>query len=169
MEVYDAIHTVLAVREFRNKPVPDYVVNKIVEAARLTASSKNGQPWHFVIVQNRDTLTKLGAAITSGPYNAQAAFAIAVAIDKSSPFGVSDASRAIQSMVLTAWAEGVGSNWTGWVGMTEVATLLGIPDTMDVVAVVPFGYDTKERTGGKKKRKALSEIAHREKFGQPFP
>ena len=169
MEVYDAIHTVLAVREFQNKPVPDYVVNKIVEAARLTASSKNGQPWHFVIVQNRDTLTKLGAAITSGPYNAQAAFAIAVAIDKSSPFGVSDASRAIQSMVLTAWAEGVGSNWTGWVGMTEVATLLGIPDTMDVVAVVPFGYDTKERTGGKKKRKALSEIAHREKFGQPFP
>ncbi len=169
MEVYDAIHTVLAVREFQNKPVPDYVVNKIVEAARLTASSKNGQPWHFVIVQNRDTLTKLGAAITSGPYNAQAAFAIAVAIDKSSPFGVSDASRAIQSMVLTAWAEGVGSNWTGWVGMTEVATLLGIPDTMDVIAVVPFGYDTKERTGGKKKRKALSEIAHREKFGQPFP
>ena len=169
MEVYDAIHTVLAVREFRKKPVPDYVVNKIVEAARLTASSKNGQPWHFVIVQNRDTLTKLGAAITSGPYNAQAAFAIAVAIDKSSPFGVSDASRAIQSMVLTAWAEGVGSNWTGWVGMTEVATLLGIPDTMDVIAVVPFGYDTKERTGGKKKRKALSEIAHREKFGQPFP
>jgi len=72
-------------------------------------------------------------------------------------------------MVLTAWAEGVGSNWTGWVGMTEVATLLGIPDTMDVIAVVPFGYDTKERTGGKKKRKALSEIAHREKFGQPFP
>lgn len=169
MEVYDAIHTVLAVREFQNKPVPDYVVNKIVEAARLTASSKNGQPWHFVIVQNRDTLTKLGAAITSGPYNAQAAFAIAVAIDKSSPFGISDASRAIQSMVLTAWAEGVGSNWTGWVGMTEVATLLGIPDTMDVIAVVPFGYDTKERTGGKKKRKALSEIAHREKFGQPFP
>ncbi len=169
MEVYDAIHTVLAVREFQNKPVPDYVVNKIVEAARLTASSKNGQPWHFVIVQNRDTLTKLGAAITSGPYNAQAAFAIAVAIDKSSPFGVSDASRAIQSMVLTAWAEGVGSNWTGWVGMTEVATLLGIPDTMDVIAVVPFGYDTKERTGGKKKRKALSEITHREKFGQPFP
>ncbi len=168
MEVYDAIHTVLAVREFQDKPVPDAVVNKIVESARLTASSKNGQPWHFVIIQNRDTLKNLGAAIISGPYNAQAAFAIAVAIDKSSPFGVSDASRAIQSMVLTAWAEGVGSNWTGWVGMTEVATLLGIPDSMDVIAVVPFGYDTKERTGGKKKRKALSEIAHREKFGQPF-
>ena len=168
MEVYDAIHTVLAVREFQDKPVPESVLNKIIEAARLTASSRNGQPWHFVIVQNRDTLTKLGALMSSGPYNAQAALAIAVGIDKSSPFGVSDASRAIQSMVLTAWAEGVGSNWTGWLGMPEVEKLLNIPDTIDVIAVVPFGYDTKERTGGKKNRKALSEIAHREKFGQPF-
>jgi nitroreductase len=168
MEVYDAIHTVLAVREFQDKPVPESVANKIIEAARLTASSKNGQPWHFVIVQNRDTLTKLGAAVTSGPYNAQAAFAIVVAIDKSSPFGVSDASRAIQSMVLTAWAEGVGSNWTGWVGMPEVAKLLEIPDSIDIIAVVPFGYPAQARTGGKKKRKELSEIAHRERFGQPF-
>ena len=168
MEVYDAIHTVLAVREFRNTPVPDYVVNKIVEAARLTASSKNGQPWHFVIVQNRDTLTKLGAAVTSGPYNAQAALAVVVAIKKSSPFGISDASRAIQSMVLTAWSEGIGSNWTGWVGMTEVASLLGIPGSLDVIAVVPFGYPTQVRTKGKKRRKNLSEVAHRERFGQPF-
>ena len=168
MEVYDAIRTILAVREFQDKPVPDSLVGKIVEAARLTASSRNGQPWHFIVVQERDTLVQLGSAVSSGPYNAQAAFAVVVAIDKSSPFGVSDASRAIQSMVLTAWAEGVGSNWTGWVGMTQVATLLGIPDSMDVIAVVPFGYPAQARTGGKKQRKPLSQIAHRERFGQPF-
>ncbi len=166
MEVYDAIRTVLAVREFQDKPVPDALVNKIVEAARITASSRNGQPWHFIIVKERSTLVQLGSLVTSGPYNAQAAFAIVVAIDKSSPFGISDASRAIQSMVLTAWAEGVGSNWTGWVGMTQVATLLGIPDSMDVMAVVPFGYPAQTRTSGKKQRKPLSEVAHREKFGQ---
>ncbi len=169
MEVYEAVRTVLAVRDFQMTPVPDSLVKRIVEAARLTASSTNGQPWHFIIVQDRDTLRQLGSLVSSGPYNAQAAFAIVVAIDKSSPFGVSDASRAIQSMVLTAWSEGVGSNWAGWVGMTNVAAQLGVPDSMDVIAVVPFGYDTKERTGGKKRRKALSEIAHREKFGQPFP
>ena len=168
MEVYDAIRTILAVREFQDKPVPDSLVGKIVEAARLPASSRNGQPWHFIVVQERDTLVQLGSAVSSGPYNAQAAFAVVVAIDKSSPFGVSDASRAIQSMVLTAWAEGVGSNWTGWVGMTQVATLLGIPDSMDVIAVVPFGYPAQARTGGKKQRKPLSQIAHRERFGQPF-
>ncbi len=169
MEVYDAVRTVLAVREFQNKPVPDDLIRRIVEAARLTASSTNGQPWHFIIVQDRDTLIQLGVLVPRGPYTAQAALAIVVAIDKSSPFGVSDASRAIQSMVLTAWSEGVGSNWTGWVGMTQVAALLGVPDSMDVIAVVPFGYPP-ERTGtrGKKRRKALSEVAHRERFGQEF-
>ena len=168
MEVYEAIRTVLAVREFKTKPIPDSVVYQIIESARLTASSKNGQPWDFVVVQNRDTLVELGSLVRSGPYNAQAAFAVVVAIDKSSPFGISDASRAIQSMVLTAWSEGIGSNWTGWVGMTEVASLLGVPENLDVIAVVPFGYPTQVRTMGRKRRKNLSEIAHRERFGQPF-
>jgi len=168
VEVYQAVHTVLAVREFKSKSVPDSAIRRIVESARLTASSMNGQPWHFVVVQNRDTLFELGSLVSSGSYNAQAAFAIAVAINKSSPFGISDASRAIQSMVLTAWSEGVGSNWTGWVGMTEVAALLGIPESHDVIAVLPFGYPAQVRTRGKKMRKSLSEVAHSERFGKLF-
>ena len=168
MEVYEAVQTVLAVREFQSKPVPDNVVHRIIESARLTASSTNGQPWHFVVVQNRDTLIELGSLLSSGRYNAHAAFAVVVAVDKSSPYGISDASRAIQSMALTAWSEGIGSNWTGWVGMTEVASFLGIPKSIDCVAVVPFGYPAQARTQGKKRRKKLSEVAHRERFGQPF-
>ena len=159
MEVYEAVRTVLAVRNFQSKPVPDSVVHRVVEAARLTASSINGQPWHFIIVRDRDTLIELGSLVSSGRYNAQAAFAVVVAIDKTSPFGVSDASRAIQSMVLTAWSEGVGSNWTGWVGMTQVATFLGVPDTHDVIAVVPplLEVDQNEHQA----RFALGERRHR--------
>lgn len=168
MEVYEAIRTVLAVREFQSTPVPEDLIHQIIESARLTASSQNGQPWHFVIVQDRDTLVELGSLVKSGPSNAQAGFAIVVAIEKSSRFGISDASRAIQSMVLTAWSHGLGSNWTGWVGMSDVATHLGVPDHLDVVAVVPFGYPTRARSMGKKKRKSLSEMAHRERFGEPF-
>lgn len=168
MKVYEAITTVLAVREFREGLVADEIIDKIIESARLTGSSMNRQPWHFIIVQNRDTLTNIGNLVTSGPYNAQAAFAVVVAIEKSSPFGVSDASRAIQSMMLTAWSEGIGSNWTGWVGMTKIANLLGIPNNLDVIAVVPFGYPKNIRTKGIKNRKPIQEIAHKEQFGQPL-
>ena len=79
---------------------------------------------------------------------------------------MSDASRAIQSMILTAWSEGVGSNWVGFVGMLDLNTLLGIPDTLDVLAVLPFGYPVQPGGQGKKQRKPVSEVVHRERFGQ---
>ncbi len=167
MEVFEAVRTVLAVRTYQNKPVPPDVVRRIVEAGRLTGSSMNGQPWHFIVVENPDTLRQLGALAQTGPYIAQAPLAIVVAIEKTR-FAVSDASRAIQSMILTAWSEGVGSNWVGFLGLTEVKPLLGIPDELDVLAIVPFGYPARAIGRGKKQRKRLSEVAHRGWFGQPF-
>lgn len=167
MDVYDAVRTVLAVRDYQDRPVPPDIVRRIVEAARLTGSSQNGQPWHFIVVEERETLRKLGSMARSGPYIAEAAFAVVVATDQSR-FAVSDGSRAIQSMVLTAWSEGVGSNWVGFQGPNEVRPILGIPGQVSVLAIVPFGYPVGGPIKGKKRRKALGEVAHRERFGQPF-
>ena len=167
MDVFDAIRTILAVRRYQDRPVPDAVLRRILESGRLTASAKNAQPWHFIVVQDRETLRKLGGLARTGPYIAQAPLAIVVAVDKTS-FAVSDASRAIQSMILTAWSEGVGSNWVGFQGLTEVKSLLGIPDDLDVLAVLPFGYPAQAGGRGKKKRKSLAEVAHRGRFGQSF-
>ena len=127
----------------------------------------NRQPWHFIVVQNRDSLRQLGALAKTGPYIAQAAFAIVVAIQRT-PFSISDGSRAIQSMMLTAWSEGVGSNWVGFMGLTEIKPLVGIPEDLDVLAIIPFGYPARPVGKGKKNRKPLSEVVHLERFGQPF-
>jgi nitroreductase len=167
VDVFQAVRTVLAVRDYQEKPVPPDVVRRIVEAGRLAGSSMNGQPWRFIVVEDRETLRRLGALARSGPYVARAALAIVVAIERTR-FAVSDGSRAIQSMILTAWSEGVGSNWVGFLGLTEVKSLLSIPDDLDVLAIVPFGYPGKAGGKGKKARKPLSEVAHRERFGQPF-
>ncbi len=167
MEVFEAVRTVLALRKYQHRPIPPEIVRRIVEAGRLTASSMNRQPWHFIVVENRETLRELGALARTGPYIAEAAVAIVVAIEKTK-FAVSDASRAIQSMILAAWSEGVGSNWVGFLGFTDVKPLLGIPDDLDVLAIVPFGYPAQAHGRGKKNRKRLSEVAHRERFRQPF-
>ncbi len=167
MDVFEAVRTVLAVRKYQDKPVPAEIIRQIVEAGHLTASSQNGQPWHFIVIQKRDTLRQMGALAHSGPYIAQAAFAIVVAVERTK-FAVSDGSRAIQSMILTAWAHGVGSNWVGFMRYDEVKPLLGIPDDVDVLALVPFGYPDQVTGHGKKQRKPLAEVAHRERFDQPF-
>ena len=147
--------------------MPDAVVRRIVEAGRLTGSGMNRQPWHFIVVRDRETLRKLGAVASSGPYTAQAPLAIVVATNRSR-FAVSDASRAIQSMLLTAWADGVGSNWVGFGGLENTRPLLDIPAGLDVLAILPFGYPARPVGKGIKQRKALREVAHLERYGRPF-
>jgi nitroreductase len=166
-DVFEAVRTMLAVRRYQDQPVPEAVLRRIVEAGRLTGSAMNKQPWHFIVVQDRETLRRLGALAPSGPYVGQAPLAIVVAIEKT-PFAASDASRAIQSMLLTAWADGVGSNWVGFGGLEDVKPLLDIPAGLDVLAILPFGYPVEARGRGKKERKPLRVVAHRERYGQPF-
>jgi nitroreductase len=167
MDVFAAIRTLLAVRSYRDTPVPDAAVRRIVEAGRLTGSGMNRQPWHFIVVRDGETLRRLGALASSGPYVAQAPLAIVVVVDKSK-FAVSDASRAIQSMLLTAWAEGIGSNWVGFGGLDKAKALLDIPAGLDVLAILPFGYPTRAVGRGQKERKPLGEVAHLERYGRPF-
>jgi nitroreductase len=124
MDVIEAIRTVLAVRRFREQKVPAEIVRRIVEAGRLSASGSNRQPWHFIVVEQRKTLDALGTAMRTGPYIADAALAIAVMVERDSKLGVSDGSRAIQNMILAAWADGVGSNWVGFGPMPAAEKLL---------------------------------------------
>ncbi|MGH2614458.1 MAG: nitroreductase family protein [Thermomicrobiales bacterium] len=167
MDVFAAIRTLLAVRDYEDRPVPDDVVRRMLEAGRLTGSAGNKQPWHFIVVQDREMLRQLGAVARSGPYIAQAPLAIVVVV-KRTPYAVSDASRAIQDMLLTAWDEGVGGNWAGFGELEAAKPLLGIPAELDVLAIVPFGYPAARVGQGKKARKPLAEIAHRERWGTPY-
>jgi len=167
METFEAIRTVLAVRRFKETPIPEPIVRQIVEAGHLTASSMNGQPWHFLIVQDRETLRQLGSLAPTGPYIAQAPLAIIVGMEHS-PYALSDASRAIQSMILTAWSQGIASNWVGFDNLPNINPSLGIPQEISILAILPFGYPVDTIGKGQKKRKPLNEVAHRERWSEAF-
>lgn len=167
MNVEDAIRTLVAVRQYDERPVPETIVRRILEAGQLSASASNMQPWHFIVVERRETLQRLGSLAQTGPYIADAPLAVVVAIPHKA-IAASDASRAIQNMLLTAWADGVGSNWVGFWGLEGVRELLGIPEDLDVLAILPFGYPATPVGKGVKKRKPLGEIASRERFGEPY-
>lgn len=78
--VFEAVRTALAVRDYQDREIPDDVIDRIVEASHLTASSMNQQPWHFVVVRDRQALRELGGLVRTGPYIASAGAAVVVAL-----------------------------------------------------------------------------------------
>ena len=167
MEVLECVRARIETREFKPDPVPEPIIQKLLEAGRWSPSQRNRQPWHFIVVQNRDTLKQLGAMAPSGPYLADAALAIVVVTDGARA-PLIDGTRAISSIQLVAWAEGLGSCWVGGVDREGVKRLLGIPEACELVTVLPFGYPTDGAKALRKRRKPLAQIAHRERFGTPY-
>lgn len=168
MDEFEVVKTMLAVREYTNQRISDEALRRILDAGRMTASRKNLQPWHFVVVRDKLLLAQLADLAPSGDYIRQAALAIVVFLQNDRPVTMTDGARAVQSMMLVAWGEGIGSNWVGWLKREEIMELLGAPANHYLLTVLPFGYPTHKISLGKKNRKALSEIAYAERFGKHF-
>ncbi len=151
------------IREYLDKPIPDESLGRILEAGRFAPSSKNSQPWHFVIIKNKESLKKISELTPTGQHIANAALAIAVLMDRAKLPEV-DGARSIQNMVLAAWEMGIGSCWITNFNEDAVKDSLGAPQRMKLVSVIPFGYPAEPRTKRKKIRKPLDEIAHYGKF-----
>ncbi len=167
MEVFEAVRTLLAVRTYQERPIPDDLVIEIVEAGRLTGSSRNTQQWNFIIIRDRDKLRQLGQLASTGPYIAEAPLAIAVVVPNS-PVGYIDGSRAAQDMMLVAWDREIGSNWVGNVDTPEIKELLHIPEDRLVLTIIPFGYPAEPVGRGVKDRKDMGEVACLETWDQPY-
>ena len=169
---YQTTRSRLTVREFKPDPVPDAVIQKLLRAGQWAPSSRNLQPWHFIVITDPDTLSAIAGVASSGRFIADAPMAIAIAMDNADRPDL-DTGRALQQMELVGWEEGLGTCFVG-LRIAEqnrrVKELLGIPDRMELVTVLPFGYRLDDARGGmgRKNRKPLSEIAHSERFGSPY-
>ena len=167
MDVHEAIRTRYAVREFRPDPLPEETIAKILEAGRLAPSQRNRQQWRFVVVRDRETLKTIGELSPSGGFIAGAPMAVAVVM-LGAKMAQIDAARAVENMILAGWAEGAGTCWVGGIERDRVKALLDIPEDAELITILPFGYPARHSLQGKKDRKPLSEVAHRERFGVPY-
>jgi nitroreductase len=168
MDTFTCIRKRREIREFLDKPIPEGALHMILEAGRLAPSSKNSQPWHFIVIKNRDTLRRISELTPTGPHIAKAPLAIAVAMDCAKLPEI-DGARAIQNMVLAAWDIGIGACWITNFYEDGVKETLGVPQRMKLVSVIPFGYPIESKTSRKKIRKPLEEIVHYEKFDERSP
>src|SRR5690242_19394836 len=104
MDTFLAIASRREVREYAERPIPEAVLRRILDAGRLAGSARNVQPWRFVVVEPRELRDRLAETVYA-PDNVRGA-AVAVAIVGRNSL---DTGRCAQNMLLAAWNEGVGS------------------------------------------------------------
>lgn len=145
-------------RQFEDKLVETEKKEKLLQAAQLSPSGKNTRPWEFVVIENKETLQKLGNCRNPNqPFLPDAPLAIAVLGDLlKTDTWVEDAAIASVIIQLEAESLGLGSCWVqihlresnqGISSEEYVRRLLGIPDHLAVLSIIAVGYAKKASQG----------------------
>ena len=154
MDVFTAIASKRDERRYANRPIPDDVATRILDAGRLSGSSTNKQDWEFVVVSDRDAL----ADAVYAPNNVRTA-ALVVAIVCPRAF---DTGRAAQNMMLAAWGEGIVSCPNGVADAEAAARVVGAEPAM----ILSFGYPQTQRDPESRSAEEWSQRANRKPLDQ---
>ena len=152
--------------------MPDDVVTQLLELGRWTGSSKNTQPWHFVVVRDKATLKTLSAMRPNINWAADAPVGIAIVLDESGVSNAYDEGRLTERLLTGATMLGYGGG-VAWFGEEEhqakAKKTLGIPAEKTARQMIMIGKpktkDDPRPYGPKRGRRALSEVVSYERFG----
>ncbi|HEX9437965.1 MAG TPA: nitroreductase family protein [Candidatus Limnocylindria bacterium] len=174
-ETLKVVRTVRQIRQYAPDPVPDDTRDRILEVARWTGSSRNSQPWHFVVVTDREQLRKIGTLRPPIEWLTAAPLGIAIVLDGAAATGEAyDEGRVTERILIAANALGYGGG-VAWFGdekqQAEAKRILGIPAERTARSIVMIGRATSSkdprpspRPGG---RKPLSKLVSYERWGRP--
>ncbi|MHA1143315.1 MAG: nitroreductase family protein [Candidatus Helarchaeota archaeon] len=175
MSILDVVKKRKSVRKFTDQDVSDEDLNAVLEAARLAPSGTNKQPWHFIIIKNKETQKKIASLLPWGTFIKKAPIAIAILVQKKSMWAILDGCIAVTHIMLEAAARGLGTCWCAcWPNLDknpalekQIHDILGIPEDlqpkMKLITITPLGHPDpkgiKETT-----RKPIEKIVHHEQF-----
>ena len=164
--VLEQIRRVRQARQYKSDPVPQEVLDQLLEIARWTSSARNTQPWHFIVISDKEQLRQISQVRTPINWVADAPLAIAIVLDgKSRETEAYDEGRVTERVLIAARLLGLGGG-TAWFGddaqEAQAKQILGIPAERTARSVITLGYPITFKdprpnavTGG---RKPLAEI-----------
>lgn len=159
MQVFQAILGRRSIRKYLDKPVEEDKLQRVLEAARWAPSSRNTQPWAFIVVRNEKMRKKLKELAYGQDFILQAPVVIIVCSKNGSNWV--NLGFTIQNICLEAYELGLGTCVVGWFDREKAKKLLGVPVGWNVAYLVPLGYPAESP---KSKRRKLEEIVHYEKW-----
>lgn len=167
MEAMEVIKLRRSIRQYKDKPIPRDLLEKILDAGRFAPTARNIQPWEFVVVTKKETLSKLAKIAENGRFIAQAAACIAV-FSADTKYYLEDGCAATLNILLAATSLGIGSCWIAGDKKPycpEVSSLFGAPESFKLISLIALGYPLSEdafKVAADKKK--LNELIHWEKL-----
>ena len=163
MDFMEVLRRRRSIRKYKPDPVPDELIEQVLEAARLSPSGKNMQPYHFVVVKERETKKKIDPRLADVPV-----IIVGLVDPTKGRCSIPDGILAFEHIILGAVNAGLGSCWKGtYLGHMqeheqEIKEVLGVPEHIAVVAYTPIGYP--DESPEMRDKKPLNEIVHYDKW-----
>lgn len=165
IDVFEAVKNRRSIRKFQSTPLGRETLELLLDAARWAPSAGNLQPWVFIVVTNEATRAALAEAAYREEFVAQAPAVIAVvaAPPADSPYRergrslycLQDTAAAVQNILLTAYALGLGTCWVGAFDEDDVAEVLALGPGERPVALIAVGEPAQK---GSSTRRPLAEV-----------
>lgn len=169
MDIYEIIEKRRSIRAFRDDPIPDDMLERVLNAGRMAPSVQNAQDYKFIVVKDAEIRKEISQACSEQKFIAESPIIIVgvstnpdYLMESTVPSYAMDVSIAIDHMTLAAVEEGLGTCWVGSFSQEEIKAVLDIPSECKVVVILPLGvpYDDP----GVKSRKNLKDLVRYEKY-----
>jgi nitroreductase len=161
METTEAIVKRRSVRRFKDKPVSDEDLKKLLNAARLAPTGGNRQPWKFVAVRNPKLIR--GVKMFSEGLSGTPTLIMGMCTDDMNPITIMDMAMASENIMIQCVDLGLGSCAIASFNKESVKKLLEVPDNISLPLLLSIGYPEGEPR--QRPKKTLSEVAYQEKYG----
>lgn len=151
MEYREVIQKRKSVRSFKSDPIPDDVLEEILEAGSCAPSAQNRQPWRYLVINDNQKVRELarncGLIGLSNFFIKDAPVVIVACAETKSNLRVNsqdyylvDVAISFQQMILAATNRGIGTCWLAAFSESKLRSYLQIPKSWRIVALSPFGY-----------------------------
>lgn len=153
MKAIEVLFSRRSIRKYTAEPVSDVMVREILEAAMSAPSAGNQQPWHFIVIQDRNLLDQIPLLHPHSLMCREAPMAILVCgdptLEKHVGYWVQDCAAATENLLLSVHALGLGGVWVGVYPRDERVAgfrkLLGIPEHVIPFALIPIGHPAEQK------------------------
>jgi len=146
LDIIDIIKARRSIRKFKPEPVPEDIIDKVLEAGRWAPSGLNNQPWLFAVVRDREKIEKISGLTHYSKIVLSAQVLLPVFFDTEKGYhrekDMQGIGACLQNMLLEAHSLGLGAVWLGEIIKSDrqIRELLGLGDGLELMAVIALGF-----------------------------